>query len=113
MRSHSLLQRDLPDPGIEARSPALQMYILPPELPGKLTNVHTKLTTVGMASDQGKGLQWWKGLNGTRAGAGDWPRSHVRSTSPPENSLDFLDSVHKVIFKCYYNLHCFHDNFIT
>ena len=71
--SHSLLQRDLPDPGIEARSPALQMYILPPELPGKLTNVHTKLTTVDMASDQGEGLQWWKGLNGTRAGEGDWP----------------------------------------
>ena len=30
--------RDLPDPGIEPRSPALQVDSLPSELPGKLVN---------------------------------------------------------------------------
>ena len=33
--SHSLLQGDLPNPGIEPRSPALQAEPLPTELPGK------------------------------------------------------------------------------
>ena len=32
---HSLLQGNLPDPGIEPRSPALQADSLPSELPGK------------------------------------------------------------------------------
>ena len=44
------------------------MYILPPELPGKLTKVHAELTTVVIASDQGEGLQWRKSLNGTGTG---------------------------------------------
>ena len=30
--------RDLPDPGMEPRSPALQVDSLPSELPGKLVN---------------------------------------------------------------------------
>ena len=32
---HALLQGNLPDPGIEPRSPALQAHILPSEPPGK------------------------------------------------------------------------------
>ena len=35
--SHSLLRGDLPNPGIEARSAALQADSLPSELPGKPT----------------------------------------------------------------------------
>ena len=36
--SHSLLQGDLPNPGIETRSPALQADSLPAEPPGKPKN---------------------------------------------------------------------------
>ena len=50
---------------------------------------------------------------GPEQGSETGAHSRARSTSPLENSLDSLDSVHKVIFKCYYNLHCFRDNFIT
>ena len=35
MDSHALLQRDLPDPGIEPGSPELQADSLPSEPPGK------------------------------------------------------------------------------
>ena len=38
--SHSFLQGDLPDPGIELRSPALQADSLPSEQPGKPTPAH-------------------------------------------------------------------------
>lgn len=38
-----------------------------------LANVHTKLTTVGMASDQGESFWQWKGLNATKTGAWDSP----------------------------------------
>ena len=36
MGSHSLLQGNLPNPGTEPRSPALQAYSLPSESPGNL-----------------------------------------------------------------------------
>ena len=48
---------DLPDPGIEPRSPALQVDSLPTELPGKCpagyqnTDPHTVLSWDGLASD--------------------------------------------------------------
>ena len=38
-----------------------------------LANVHTKLTTVCMASDQGENFWRWKGLNGNKTGAWDSP----------------------------------------
>ena len=34
---HALLQKDLPNPGIESRSPPLQADSLPPGAPGKTT----------------------------------------------------------------------------
>ena len=36
-------ERDLPNPGIEPRSPALQADTLPSEPPGKLPNIYTLL----------------------------------------------------------------------
>jgi len=44
MGSYFLLQEDLPDPGIEPRSPALQADTLPSEPPGK--PVHTYIYTI-------------------------------------------------------------------
>ena len=40
MSCHSLLQGDLPDPGIKPESPALQADSLPSEPPGKLGSVN-------------------------------------------------------------------------
>ena len=44
MGSHFLLQEDLPDPGIEPRSPALRADTLPSEPPGK--PIHTYIYTI-------------------------------------------------------------------
>ena len=51
--SHSLLQGNLPDPGIEPRSPALQADYLPPEPPWKpwiFSDLSIKMNEIGRQS---------------------------------------------------------------
>ena len=56
---HFLLQGNLPDPGIEPRSPALQADALPSEPPGKPVNQWNALKTIMPAA----GIGQWKGLS--------------------------------------------------
>ena len=56
---HFLLQGNLPDPGIEPRSPALQADALPSEPPGKPINQRNALKTIMPAA----GIGQWKGLS--------------------------------------------------
>ena len=85
---------DLPDPGIEPGSPALQADVLPSEPPGKPWK-HTKgLTKVkekwGLWKDQKVGRFWWWDSKPLHVGA-SWfgSSSSSQSPHPPWSKLRF------------------------
>ena len=97
MGGHSLLQEDLPDPGIESGSPALQADSLPSEPPSESQGdrIPKQATEEGFQSSQftklsigctGTGQGWGRALGLATQGGGATPRLGKAEQGPSRGS---------------------------